>query len=163
MEELQYYSLVSKVCTELDNHLGIADKTLAEFIIDLADKSTTAEAFAKALDENGAEMELSFSASLFSLIQKMRPNKKADDGPAEKDTRLIPKEGETSGAGRFPGLAIGNKSYTKENLLPARPASGPETMVHLLRVTTADRTLTAESSVLDRPEHQKWTGSIVAR
>jgi len=118
MEELQYYSLVSKVCTELDNHLGIADKTLAEFIIDLADKSTTAEAFAKALDENGAEMELSFSASLFSLIQKMRPNKKADDGPAEKDTRLIPKEGETSGAGRFPGLAIGNKSYTKEKSPP---------------------------------------------
>jgi len=25
-----------QVCTELDNHVGVGDKTLAEFIIDLA-------------------------------------------------------------------------------------------------------------------------------
>eukprot|EP01044_Picomonas_judraskeda_P048197 COSAG03_NODE_27773_length_251_cov_0.684211_1_plen_29_part_01 len=29
MEELSYLSLVSKVAQELDNHLGISDKTLA--------------------------------------------------------------------------------------------------------------------------------------
>jgi hypothetical protein len=31
---------VSKICTELDAHLGLADKTLAEFIIHLADEHT---------------------------------------------------------------------------------------------------------------------------
>ena len=35
MEKLQELSLVSKVCTELENHLGMSDKTLAEFIIEM--------------------------------------------------------------------------------------------------------------------------------
>ena len=35
--QLEGLSLVSKVCTELENHLGISDKVLAEFIIELAD------------------------------------------------------------------------------------------------------------------------------
>jgi hypothetical protein len=32
---LQKLSLVNRVCAELKNHIGIDDKTLAEFIIDL--------------------------------------------------------------------------------------------------------------------------------
>jgi len=32
LKKLEYLSLVSKVCTELDNHLGISDKDLGEFI-----------------------------------------------------------------------------------------------------------------------------------
>lgn len=31
LAKLEYLSLVSKVCTELDNHLGINDKDLGEF------------------------------------------------------------------------------------------------------------------------------------
>lgn len=31
---------MSKICTELDAHLGLADKTLAEFIIHLAEEHT---------------------------------------------------------------------------------------------------------------------------
>lgn len=30
LQKLEYLSLVSKVCTELDNHLGINDKDLGE-------------------------------------------------------------------------------------------------------------------------------------
>ena len=45
LAELQYLSLVSKVCTELDNHIGVSDKTLAEFIIDLAKKNPELPAF----------------------------------------------------------------------------------------------------------------------
>ena len=37
LDKLQELSLVSKICTELDSHLGLADKTLAEFIIHLAE------------------------------------------------------------------------------------------------------------------------------
>ncbi|KAI7836400.1 hypothetical protein COHA_009732 [Chlorella ohadii] len=36
LQKLQYLSLVSKLTTELENHLGIADKTLAEFIVELS-------------------------------------------------------------------------------------------------------------------------------
>ena len=31
LQQLEQLSLVSKICTELDNHLGISDKDLGEF------------------------------------------------------------------------------------------------------------------------------------
>ena len=31
IEKLEYLSLVSKVCTELDNHLGLNDKDLGKY------------------------------------------------------------------------------------------------------------------------------------
>lgn len=33
IEKLEYLSLVSKVCTELDNHLGLNDKDLGMYVI----------------------------------------------------------------------------------------------------------------------------------
>ncbi len=59
MEELEELSLVSKICTELNNHLGINDKVLAEFVIALADKHPTLKAFQSVLAENGAEFPVS--------------------------------------------------------------------------------------------------------
>uniref|UniRef100_A0A8C9CDW0 RNA helicase n=1 Tax=Phocoena sinus TaxID=42100 RepID=A0A8C9CDW0_PHOSS len=55
LAKLEYLSLVSKVCTELDNHLGINDKDLAEFVISLAEKNTTFDTFKASLVKNGAE------------------------------------------------------------------------------------------------------------
>lgn len=45
MEKLQELSLVSKVCQALENHLGMSDKTLAEFVIDLVRGSSSCAAF----------------------------------------------------------------------------------------------------------------------
>lgn len=36
LEKLEYLSLVSKICTELDNHLGMQDKDLGKFLGDLS-------------------------------------------------------------------------------------------------------------------------------
>lgn len=33
LSQLEYLSLVSKVCTELDNHLGISDKDLGAYFV----------------------------------------------------------------------------------------------------------------------------------
>lgn len=33
LRELEYLSLVSKVCTELDNHLGLGDKDLGAYLV----------------------------------------------------------------------------------------------------------------------------------
>uniref|UniRef100_A0A8C3GC76 ATP-dependent RNA helicase DHX8 n=1 Tax=Cyclopterus lumpus TaxID=8103 RepID=A0A8C3GC76_CYCLU len=55
LSQLEYLSLVSKVCTELDNHLGISDKDLAEFVIDLAEKQPSFDGFKELLLKNGAE------------------------------------------------------------------------------------------------------------
>jgi ATP-dependent RNA helicase DHX8/PRP22 len=83
MEELQnleYLSLVSKICTELDNHLGINDKDLAEFIINMAQSSYSYDLFRKKLAENDAEFPDSFSSNLYRIVQKMLPT------PSKKTT-----------------------------------------------------------------------------
>ncbi|KAJ2952510.1 hypothetical protein O0L34_g6829 [Tuta absoluta] len=104
--KLEHLSLVSKICTELDNHLGINDKDLAEFIIDLADKNPTFEAFKKALVENGAEFADSFMTNLLRIIQHMKPANTA----ADKDTG---NRGNDPLAVKFPGLAIPNEKPPK--------------------------------------------------
>ena len=74
LEKLQYLSLVSKICTELENHLGISDQDLAEFIIDLADKSDQSfERFKAALIANEAEFSDALIANILRVIQHMRP------------------------------------------------------------------------------------------
>lgn len=47
LKRLQHLSLVSKVTAELENHLNIADKTLAEFVIELAKEQSNVDAFKK--------------------------------------------------------------------------------------------------------------------
>ena len=37
LQKLEYLSLVSKVCTELENHLGINDKDLGKYTVDVED------------------------------------------------------------------------------------------------------------------------------
>jgi ATP-dependent RNA helicase DHX8/PRP22 len=75
LRRLEHLSLVSKVCTELDNHYSMNDKDLAEFIIDLAEKHKTQEKFKKALLANGAEFADSFVENLLRIIQHMKPEK----------------------------------------------------------------------------------------
>lgn len=59
LSKLEYLSLVSKVCTELDNHYDLNDKDLAEFIIHLAEKNNTFEKYKEVLKKNGAVFSVS--------------------------------------------------------------------------------------------------------
>jgi ATP-dependent RNA helicase DHX8/PRP22 len=68
MDELHRLSIVSKVTTELENHVGVSDKDLAEFVISIAAKSATPPAFHAALLANGAEFPDSFTTNLFNII-----------------------------------------------------------------------------------------------
>lgn len=45
IQKLQYISLCSKVTQELENHVGIRDKDLAEYIINLAENAGSQEEF----------------------------------------------------------------------------------------------------------------------
>ncbi|KAI4460463.1 atp-dependent rna helicase [Holotrichia oblita] len=101
IEKLEHLSLVSKVCTELENHLGMNDKDLAEFIIHLSEKHNTFEAFKKVLLENGAEFSDSFIANLLRIIQHMKPNRKNINSMiATKSSSLVE---------QFPALAMPNE------------------------------------------------------
>jgi ATP-dependent RNA helicase DHX8/PRP22 len=76
LRRLEHLSLVSKVCTELDNHYSMNDKDLAEFIIDLAEKHPSPPDFKKALADNGAEFAESFVDNLLRIIKHMMPQKR---------------------------------------------------------------------------------------
>ncbi|OAD52333.1 ATP-dependent RNA helicase DHX8 [Eufriesea mexicana] len=100
--KLEHLSLVSKICTELENHLGLNDKDLAEFIIHLAEKNNTFDKFKKVLIENGAEFSESFMANMLRIIQHMKPAKSQD-----KSLKSVTKQDEL--AQKFPALALPNE------------------------------------------------------
>ncbi|XP_076236035.1 ATP-dependent RNA helicase pea [Calliopsis andreniformis] len=102
--KLEHLSLVSKICTELENHLGLNDKDLAEFIIHLAEKNNTFDKFKKVLIENGAEFSESFMANLLRIIQHMKLSKTAQ----ESTSKAITKQDEL--AQKFPALALPNEN-----------------------------------------------------
>ena len=95
LKNLEYLSLVSKICTELDNHLGVNDKDLAEFIIHMAQTNATYEAFRTELANNQADFPDSFSSNLYRIVQKMLPapaqkaNVEIDDDAIHDQSRLL--------------------------------------------------------------------------
>ncbi|KAK9801965.1 hypothetical protein WJX73_002689 [Symbiochloris irregularis] len=74
LQSLQYLSLVSKVTTELENNIGISEKTLAEFIIKLSEGKKSVKEFQKTLLQNGAEMPDSLVNTLWNIIQRLKPS-----------------------------------------------------------------------------------------
>jgi len=101
---LKDLSLVSKISTELENHLGLNDKDLAEFIIHLAKENNTFLTFRKALIKNGAEFSDSFIANLLRIIQHMEPTKVS----SEKLLKSMSKQDEL--ALKFPALVLPNEN-----------------------------------------------------
>ncbi|CAL8104572.1 unnamed protein product [Calicophoron daubneyi] len=109
--QLEYYSLVSKVCTELTNHLGLDDKNLAEFVIHLAKKNPTFDKFKAVLLKKGAEFTDPLVASILRLVQKMLPKK------PKKVTKDKVKESGKEEVGEEEN--VGDKMELRRKLLPA--------------------------------------------
>ena len=94
-EQLELLSLVSKITQELSNHVGVSDKTLAEFIIDTHKNSKSLEEFKENLNSMDAGFSDSFMENLDRLIVRMHPNhprknkiKIEDDGKHSKFSGL---------------------------------------------------------------------------
>jgi ATP-dependent RNA helicase DHX8/PRP22 len=120
---LEFLSLVAKITQEIDNHTGLNDKTLAEFVINLHDQSKTLPEFKQKLKDVGAEFPESFVENMDRLILNMHPKhkKKASNGDAA-DTNGEFTLGEAEKKRRmFPGLALTNQdkdpSLTKDALM----------------------------------------------
>ena len=112
LARLQHLALVSKVSQELDNHLGVADRTLAEFVIELAGGCGDAKAFHGALAENGAELGAQLCETLFAQIAALKKGSRAAGAGASsgaaKDAAAgghAPR-GDDPSSRRFPGLAV---------------------------------------------------------
>lgn len=111
---LEFLSLVAKITQEIDNHTGLTDKTLAEFVISLHDQSKSLPDFKDKLREVGANFPDSFIENVDRLILTLHPKHKkrinavgkdvgSGDGPAidetDKKKRL------------FPGLALQDQGW----------------------------------------------------
>jgi ATP-dependent RNA helicase DHX8/PRP22 len=99
---LELLSLVAKITQEIDNHTGLNDKTLAEFVINLHEQAKSLPEFKRKLKDVGAEFPDSFIENMDRLILNMHPNykkkKSTSSGPTDapvitdddKRTRMFP-------------------------------------------------------------------------
>ena len=114
LESLELLSLVSKVTSELQNHLGISDKTLAEFIIAQHSQCGSLEEFQQKLDAMGADFPKSLVESVDHLVLTMHPKFKGasgkDDSKAENGTRRRDEKTKV-----FKGLALPDTEMAWEN------------------------------------------------
>lgn len=108
--------MISKVATEIKNHLGFEDKTLAEFIIELSRGSKNVESFRAELEQNGAKFELNFASHLYDLIQAMTVGKKRPLTPSSTTENSAPARPKTERELKFPALAIPNSDRTRAEL-----------------------------------------------
>ncbi|TGZ60711.1 hypothetical protein CRM22_008385 [Opisthorchis felineus] len=113
---LEYFSLVSKVCTELTNHLGLDDKSLAEFVIHLARKNQTFDKFKAALVKKGAEFTDPLIASILRLVQKMLPQKTSKQKKEKKTAATASAGAESTEPGE---RMVDEKLELRKRLLPA--------------------------------------------
>eukprot|EP01039_Chlorochromonas_danica_P009929 gene9929-10979_t len=108
MEELSKLGLISRVCSELESHVGFSDKTLAEFIIHLAQQQKNAQDFQKVLAENGADFPATTADHLYRIITKL-------SAPAKPKQLSHIQANSTGGNGSdkrqsFPGLSQKNST-----------------------------------------------------
>jgi ATP-dependent RNA helicase DHX8/PRP22 len=106
-------SLVSKITSELQNHTGINDRTLAEFIIAQHEKCSSIAEFKQSLDAMGAEFPQSLIESIDRLILTMHPKrKKKQNGNVEQNGDSKISDEVDKKARIFKGLAIPDREQT---------------------------------------------------
>ncbi|KAI0936917.1 hypothetical protein AcV5_004937 [Taiwanofungus camphoratus] len=119
---LEFLSLVAKITQEIDNHTGLNDKTLAEFVISLHDESKTLPEFKQKLKDVGANFPESFLDNVDRLILSMHPKHKKRPAAIGEESAGA---GDTAGdeldkrKRLFPGLAVKDQdpSVTKDVLM----------------------------------------------
>ncbi|PRQ35577.1 putative RNA helicase [Rosa chinensis] len=100
VKKLEYLSLISKVCSELETNLGqqYGDKALAEFITDMGRNSKNVDEFNAKLNEFGAEIPDYFVRNLLTIIHAvLAPNKNQISSKEEKEDKPRDRSRESRG------------------------------------------------------------------
>ncbi|RDY11846.1 putative pre-mRNA-splicing factor ATP-dependent RNA helicase DEAH5, partial [Mucuna pruriens] len=95
LKKLQYLSLLSKVCTELESHTGTSDKVLAEFITELGLTSRNLHEFHAKLKDNGADMPDYLVRTLFTVIDAIaqhRSTSQLQEATGPSGIRIVKEE-----------------------------------------------------------------------
>lgn len=140
LERLESLHLVAKVCTELENHIGINDKVLgknvnkytsfssylllfsviAEFIISIYEENSDVIDFQSSLRDKGAEFPESLTVNLHRIISRMKPNSTETKITATERSNNYVSEWEKEEtrdietekkAQKFPGLALPDEKF----------------------------------------------------
>ncbi|KAF7721085.1 DEAH-box ATP-dependent RNA helicase prp22 [Apophysomyces ossiformis] len=94
MDEFEQLSVVNKIVTELYNHIGIGEKSIAEYLLHLHDEAAgSLPKFKKSVEQ--FDLSDSFVENLDRIIKTMKPKK----GPKHEETIEEKEE-------HFPGLAL---------------------------------------------------------
>lgn len=149
LASLELLSLVSKVTSELQNHLGISDKTLAEFVIAQHSKCPSLDEFKSQMATMGAEFPQSLVESIDRLILTMHPKHKGKrqnggrNGTTDQDGRLdVDKKTRV-----FKGLAMPDKEQQWED--------EPEPTVGNGTINAYDDTFAALESLAGKPKQSE--------
>ncbi|KAK0119605.1 DEAH-box ATP-dependent RNA helicase prp22 [Cadophora gregata] len=123
LESLELLSLVSKVTSELQNHLGISDKTLAEFIIAQHSECKSLNEFQTKLDAMGADFPQSLIESVDRLVRTMHPKFRSmktieREQPSHRSRKLEEK------TKVFKGLAMPDMEIPWQEHSTEEPANG---------------------------------------
>ena len=104
LEQLEVLSLVSKITSEINNYMGVSDKTIAEFVISEHGNCKSASDFSTKLEEY--DFPKSLAESIDRLIRTLHPKyKKAgkENAPEEVERKVEDQRG------RFKGLSLPDK------------------------------------------------------
>ncbi|KAK3900524.1 hypothetical protein C8A05DRAFT_35828 [Staphylotrichum tortipilum] len=109
LESLELLSLVSKVTSELQNHLGVNEKTLAEFVIAQRIECASFADFKAKLAAVGAEFPPSLVESIDRLVCAMHPHFKGKQNGSHQADNEKPAQSSEQKSKMFTGLAIPDK------------------------------------------------------
>lgn len=114
LSSLELLSLVSKVTSEIQNHLGISDKTLAEFIIDQHAQCNSLDEFRAKLEDIGADdFPKSLIESIDRLVLTMHPKYKSNGKAKKAEQEEQPVDDKERKARVFKGLAIADQEVPR--------------------------------------------------
>ncbi|KAF7634515.1 hypothetical protein Mgra_00006086 [Meloidogyne graminicola] len=113
LDRLEHLNLVSRVITELENHFGLSDKGVAEFIIQLAKDGGTFDKFKKLLEENDLAdgFDDSLVQHILRLVLSMERKRKQKHPPSNSMFLTIEDEKEELKQ-KIPALAMPNTKNT---------------------------------------------------
>ncbi|KAK3688210.1 ATP-dependent RNA helicase DHX8 [Podospora appendiculata] len=111
LESLELLSLVSKVTSELQNHLGVSEKTLAEFVIAQRLECASLSEFREKLAAVGADFPPSLVDSVDRLVLAMHPKFKGhqQNGASHQHDGERPGRSTEEKSKVFKGLSIPDK------------------------------------------------------
>ncbi|KIM64359.1 hypothetical protein SCLCIDRAFT_115718 [Scleroderma citrinum Foug A] len=119
---LEYLSLIAKIAQEIDNYIGLSDKTLAEFVVSLHDQSKDLSEFKRKFKEIDPSAFPDSSIEnidrlILSLHPKHKRSKRPSNGNADLQTEQDKLDEQDKRKRLFPGLALPDQEKAKDVLM----------------------------------------------